>query len=142
VCFLGACHAQSRSLSDNLAYRLARGDLAGVAPDGHSDGRTLGIRQGADVLLRNCVSNPARWANNSSSWRFGHRTPESTISCRELATPSLHVVFYPQADGSRTARVHFDLHGPRNPVGHLSEVLRNGLSNGRTSQYDVYCSLI
>ncbi|HZU26499.1 MAG TPA: hypothetical protein VFA04_13320 [Bryobacteraceae bacterium] len=145
VCLLASVaisHAQQRSLPENLSYWLTRGGPAGVVPAPFEGGRTLRIDQGADLLLQVCLHDPRNWVQDPVLFRLAHQRPLSTISCRELTTPSLHMVFYPQPDGSRQARVHFDLHGPRNPAGHLSEVLRNRLTNGRTLEYDVYRSLI
>lgn len=54
----------------------------------------------------------------------------------------MHVVSVPLADGTRETRIHFDLHGPRNPIGHFGEVVRNRLTFGRTSEYEVYRGLM
>ncbi len=75
-------------------------------------------------------------------FRLAHRHAASSTSCRELASPGMHVVSVPRPDGTRETRIHFDLHGPRNPIGHFGEVVRNRLTFGRTSEYEVYRGLM
>src|SRR5262249_23613581 len=60
----------------------------------------------------------------------------------ERSSPDLHIVFHRTASGEREAWAHFDLHGPQNTLLHLTEVLRNRLTFGRTSEYEVYSGLV
>jgi hypothetical protein len=134
-------YGQTHNLPTNLQYRLTQGDLGDVTPAPFRNSRTLGIEQGGDLLLQDCLDHPLKWARDSMVFRLGHRHAASTTSCREYTSPSMHVVFYPRGDGSHEARIHFDLHGPRDPVGHFGEVVRNRLTFGRTSEYAVYRGL-
>ena len=144
VC-LSLCGQESYTIESNLQYRLSWGDLAGLgevvaAPD-HSR-RTLRLESGAETLLQQCRNNPAHWHNDPLLFRFGHLHPFSTIGCRERSSPSLHVVFYELPNGESEARVHFDLYGPQNTVGHAAEVFRNRMTFGRTSEFEVYRGLM
>lgn len=138
----GFANAQSHDLVSNLQYRLKQGDMGVVVPGAYKNTRTLLIQQGGDELLNNCLAHPEDWTIDPLIFRFGHTSPLSTIGCRERTNPSLHIVFYRQPDGSLQARVHFDLYGPHNPLGHFTELLKNRLTFGRTSQYDVYRNLV
>jgi len=137
--------AGENSIESNLEYRLTWGDLTGsgdiIAAPGQSR-RALRIAAGGDQLLELCKENPGHWQRDPLLFRFGHSHPTSTIGCRERTSPSLHAVFYRQPDGSREAWVHFDLHGPQETLPHLSEVLRNRMTFGRTSEYEVYRGLL
>ena len=53
----------------------------------------------------------------------------------------MHVVFYELPNGAREARVHFDLYGPQ-ILGHAAEVIRNRMTFGKTSEFDVYRGLV
>ena len=75
-------------------------------------------------------------------FRLAHRHALSSTSCRERSSPSMHVVSHPLEDGSIETRIHFDLHGPNNPLGHFGELVRNRLTFGRTSEYAVYRGLV
>jgi hypothetical protein len=144
-CFLltsAFCFGQTHNLVTNLQYRLTQGDLAELAPAPFAHARTLGIEHGGDALLQECLDHPLKWTQDRMLFRLAHRHAASSTSCRERTSPSMHVVFYPLADGSRETRIHFDLHGPRNPIGHFGEVVRNRLTFGRTSEYAVYRGLV
>jgi hypothetical protein len=139
----GYCNAQTHTIVTNLQYRLTQSDdLGDVTPAPFANARTLRIEQGGDLLLQDCLDNPQKWARDSLLFRLGHRHAASTTSCREHSSPSMHVVFYPRPDGSQEARIHFDLHGPRAPVRHFGELVRNRLTFGRTSEYAVYRGLV
>jgi hypothetical protein len=88
------------------------------------------------------MENPQMWRKDHLWYRFEHMHPLTTIGCRERKSPGLHVVFYSQSDGSREAWLHFDLHGPQNFWGHGGEIVRNRVTFGKTSQYDVYRGLV
>ncbi len=92
--------------------------------------------------MQDCLDHPEKWWRDPLIYRFGHRQPLTTIGCREYKSPSMHAVFYLQPDGAREAWIHFDLHGPRDLVGHSLEVMRNRLTLGHTSQSDVYRSFV
>ena len=107
------------TLESNLEYRLAKGALAElgeIVPAPAESRRALRIAEGGE----------------------GHRHPRSSIGCRERSSPSMHAVFYLGPGHTRETWVHFDLHGPQNVAGHLSEVMRNRMPFGRTSEYEVY----
>ncbi len=135
-------NAQSHTLVTNLNYRLTWGDLGELVPGPVESRRALRIQQGGDALLKDCLADSEKWLKDPLISRFGHGHPFSTIGCRERTSPSAHVVFYRKEDGTRQAWIHFDLYGPRNILGHATEVIRNRLTFGRTSQYDVYRSLV
>ncbi|MGH9720571.1 MAG: hypothetical protein ACRD8O_10190 [Bryobacteraceae bacterium] len=136
---------EPHTIKSNLRYRLTWGDMGDpgevvAAPSGLS--RTLRIADGCEQLLQTCRDNPDRWKEDPLVFRFGHLHPGTSIGCRERASPSMHAIFYELPGGSREARVHFDLHGPHNTIGHLSEILRNRLTFGRTSEHEVYRGLV
>ena len=141
---LGSAFAgqEPQSLVSNLQYRLTWGDLGDIVPAPFKSFRGLGIANGGDALLQQCMQNPDKWSKDPLLYRFGHHGPFSSIGCRERTSPSAHVVFYARPDGSREAWIHFDLYGPQNPFGHTAEVIRNRLVFGRTSQYNVYRGLL
>ena len=134
--------SQPQSLVTNLQYRLSWGDLGDIVPAPFQSFRGLRIQQGADALLENCLNHPEKWSKDPLLYRFGHHGALSSIGCRERTSPSMHVVFFRQPDGSREAWIHFDLYGPQNVAGHTTEVLRNRSIFGRTSQYNVYRGLV
>jgi len=144
----GACHAQpgtvdapNYTISSNLQLRASRGDLGDIVPAPQQSRRAVRIAEGGDQLLRDCMEHPDVWSRDAWFARFGHRAPFSAIGCRERSSPGLHVVFYRTPEG-REAWAHFDLHGPQNIPLHLTEVVRNRLTFGRTSEYDVYRGLV
>jgi hypothetical protein len=136
------CDGQVHSLVTNLQYRLTSGDLGEITPAPFSNSRTLRIEKGGDLLLKDCREQGLKWAQDSILFRLAHLHAASSISCRERSSPSMHVVSYPMADGSIETRIHFDLHGPNNPLGHFGEIVRNRLTFGRTSEYAVYRGLV
>jgi len=147
--FLSACAVvragETNSIESNLRYRLAWGDLGSegeIVPAQPESKRALRVAEGGARLLQICRDNPDLWQQDPLLFRFGHRHPFSTIGCRERTSPGLHVVFYLRPDGTRAAWVHFDLHGPQETLGHLGEVVRKGMTFGRTSEDDVYRGLV
>lgn len=130
------------TIESNLRLRFTRGDLGNIEPAPEVSRRAVRIAVGGDTLLASCLAGQQNWARDPFIARLAHRHPLSTISCRERSSPGLHVVFYAQPDGSREAWAHFDLSGPGNIPGHLSEVVRNRLTFGRTSEYDARRGLL
>lgn len=128
--------------ASNLLYRIGWGDVGIVVPTASEKKGALKIEQGGDELLRQCIEHPELWRKDHLWYRFEHMHPLSTIGCRERKSPGVHVVFYSQRDGSRDAWLHFDLHGPQNFWGHGGEIVRNRVTFGKTSQYDVYRGLV
>lgn len=142
---LTLCGEESHTLESNVQYRLSWGDLGPPSEivTGPADAsRTLRMATGAEALLKDCLDNPGHWHNDTLLFRFGHLHPFSTIGCRERSSPSMHVVFYKLPSGEHEARVHFDLNAPQNIVGHSTEVLRNRMTFGRTSEFEVYRGLV
>ncbi|HLJ46008.1 MAG TPA: hypothetical protein VKU01_08370 [Bryobacteraceae bacterium] len=143
-----ACHAQSGtqtktySIDSNLRLRISRNDLGNIVPARQQSRRAVRIAQGGDQLLNDCLEHPENWYRDSWIGRLAHREPFSTIGGRERSSPGLHVVFYRGMDGKRATWAHFDLHGPGSMVPHLSEVVRNRLTFGRTSEYEVFRGLV
>ena len=135
-------NAQPHDLITNLQHRVKSGDIGELVPGPLTSLRGIRIQQGGAALLQTCLDHPEKWSRDPLLYRFGHRAPLTTIGCREYGTPSMHAVFYLQPDGSREAWIHFDLHDPRDLVGHSLEVIRNRLTLGHTSQADVYRSFI
>ena len=133
------------TIEDNFRYRLSWGDLGDlkqfIAAPGESR-RALRLAEGGEQLLDLCRKDPEHWQKDPLLFRFGHSHPTSTIGCRERSSPSLHAVFYRQPDDSREAWVHFDLHGPQAALPHLSEVIRNRMTFGRTDESEVHRSLV
>lgn len=146
--FWRVCHAQAipevpnHTIASNLRLRFSRGDLGDVLPAPQESRRAVRIAQGGDLLLSACKEHPETWSRDPLIGRLAHRDAWSTIGCRERSSPGLHVVFYRTPEGEREAWAHFDLHGPENTVLHLSEVVRNRLTFGRTSEFDVYRGLL
>src|SRR3954447_7403184 len=136
------CYGQTHDLVSNLQYRLRQGDLGDVAPAPFKNARTLRIEAGGERLIQDCLDHPSKWTRDRMLFRLAHRHAASSTSCRERVSPSMHVVLFPRADGSLETRIHFDLHGPRDPIGHFGEVVRNRLTFGRTSEYAVYRGLV
>lgn len=134
--------AHSSNLSANVAYRLSWGDLEGVIAAPQERPNAVRVQQGSEVILSKCLSGASGWERDPLIFRLAHAHPGSTISCREKASPGLHVLFYPRADGTREAWMHFDLFGAGNRFAHSGEVLQNDLTFGRTSQAEVYRGLV
>src|SRR5437763_11987485 len=114
---------ESHTIESDLQYRLSWGNLAArgeiaAAPDKAK--RTLRLATGAEALLEQCRDNPTHWHKDPLLFRFGHLHSFSTIGCRERSSPSMHVVFYTLPSGEHEARVHFDLFGPQNTLGHAA----------------------
>ncbi len=137
-----SAYGQSHTLVTNLQYRLTQGDLGDLVPGAFNHTRTLRIAEGGEALLDECRDHSLTWAQDRMLFRLAHRHAATSTSCREYASPSMHVVSVPLADGTRETRIHFDLHGPHNPMGHFGEVVRNRLTFGRTSEYEVYRGLM
>jgi hypothetical protein len=128
--------------TSNLLYRIGWADLGVLVPAPTKSKGALKIEQGGEGLLQLCMEHPEIWRTDHLWYRFEHMHPLTTISCRERKSPGVHVVFYDQPDGSREAWLHFDLHGPQNFWGHGGEIMRNSVTFGKTSQYDVYRGLV
>lgn len=136
------CYGQAHSLLTNLQYRLTQGDLGELTPAPFNNSRTLRIEHGGESLIEDCLEHRLKWTKDRMVFRLAHRHASSSTSCRERSSPSMHVVSYPLPDGSLETRIHFDLHGPNNPLGHFGELVRNRLTFGRTSEYAVYRGLV
>jgi len=136
------CYGQEHSIVTNLQYRLTQGDLGELTPAPFHNTRTLRIEEGGELLIRHCSEDPVEWAQDRMFFRLAHRHALSSTSCRERSSPSMHVVSHPLEDASIETRIHFDLHGPNNPLGHFGELVRNRLTFGRTSEYAVYRGLV
>ena len=136
---------EPRTIESNIRYRIARGDLASpgeIEPAPADSRRTLRIEYGIDQLLHECLADSDHWEKDPFVFRLAHRHPASSIGCRERSSPSMHIVFHDGVDGSKEGRVHFDLYGPDKKLPHAFEVVRNRLTFGRTSEYDVYRGLV
>lgn len=134
----------SHTLVSNFEYRQEWGDLGAVgsisATPTH-DRRAVLLTGDIDTILNLCLTSPD-WRKDRIYTRLAHNDWFSTVSCRNKQNPSLHTVFYKRQDGTREAWAHFDLHGPQNTWMHATEVVRNRMTFGRTSQLDVYRSLV
>jgi hypothetical protein len=129
--------SQTPNLSANMAYRLSWVDLNGVVAATQVQPDAIQIIEGSDVILDQCLSGAGGWQRDPLIFRLAHPHPVSSIGCREIASPGLHVIFYRQPDGSRQAWAHFDLFGAGNRFAHGTEVIQNDLTLGLTSQADV-----
>src|SRR5258707_11447264 len=133
---------QTHTLVTNLQYRLTNHDLGEVTPAPFRNARTLRIQQGGELLLHDCADHPEKCARDTMLFRLAHRHAASSTSFREYASPSMHVVSHPLPDGTVETRIHFDLHGPRDLIGHTGEVVKNRPTFGRTSEYEAYRRLV
>lgn len=135
---------KSYTTRSNLMLRASWGDLGDIQPadDQPPSGHAVRIGEGASELLQECLTDPIRWKKDRWYARLAHAHAMSSIGCRERSSPGLHVVFYKNPEGGRDAWAHFDLHGPQNIPAHLTEVVRNRLSLGRTSEYEVHRGLM
>jgi hypothetical protein len=146
LCVLCAtlCAEPAATLESNFEYRQSWGDLGelgAIQSDSNGDKRAIRLSGDVEPLLHLCQSSPD-WRKDAIYQRLAHANPFTTIGCREKKNPSLHAVFYKKRDGTREAWVHFDLHGPQSTWMHTTEVVRNRMTFGRTSQLDVYRSLV
>ncbi len=138
------CAQTAPTLESNFEYRQEWGDLGPPgAIRGISTGDKRAVRLTGDIdkILELCETSPD-WRKDAIYYRLAHWNPFSSIGCREKKNPSIHAVFYKKADGTREAWAHFDLHGPQSTLMHATEVARNRMTFGRTSQLDVYRSLV
>lgn len=132
------------TIESNFRYRQSWGELGtpGIISSEPADStRALHLTGDVATILRLCENSP-KWQKDPIIFRLAHKNPGSSIGCREKASPSVHAVFYKKENGEREAWVHFDLHGPQNPIVHLTEVFRNRMTFGRTSEYEVYRGLL
>lgn len=146
LCFLRipASAEFAPNLETNFELRQTWGDLGepgAIQADSNGDKRAVRLTGDIDQLLHLCQTS-ADWRKDAIYQRLAHANPFKTIGCREKKNPSLHAVFYKKKDGTREAWAHFDLHGPQSTWMHTTEVIRNRMTFGRTSQIDVYRSLI
>lgn len=134
----------SPTIESNFNYRQSWGELGVpvvVPPTLHGTKRAVQLSGDTSAILHLCETSPG-WQKDPIFFRLAHRGARTSIGCREKASPSVHAVFYKKPDGGREAWVHFDLHGPQNPMVHLTEVFRNRMTFGRTSQEDVRRGLV
>jgi hypothetical protein len=136
---------EPRSIESNFLYRQTWGDLGvpgSIVTLPAGSRRAVHLGEGAGQLLDLCQQHSATWQKDPLIFRLAHRGAATSIGCREKSSPSLHVVFYAGQDGEREAWAHFDLHGPQNPLVHMTEVFRNRMTFGRTSSHEVYRGLV
>jgi hypothetical protein len=100
------------------------------------------ILQGSELILEKCLEGAGGWRKDPLIFRLAHPHAASSISCREIGSPGMHVIFYLQPDGSRQAWAHFDLFGAGNRFAHSGEVIQNEVTLGSTSQVEVYRGLV
>ncbi len=132
------------TIESNFNYRESWGELGMpvvVSSTPHGTKRAVQLSGDTSEILQLCETSP-NWQKDPIIFRLAHKGARTSIGCREKASPSLHAVFYKTAEGGREAWVHFDLHGPQNPMVHMTEVFRNRMTFGRTSQEDVRRGLV
>jgi hypothetical protein len=112
----------------------------GAAPQQNSN--SVRLVQGSELILEKCLEGSGGWRKDPLIFRLAHAHAASSISCREQASPGMHVVFYLRPDGSREAWAHLDLFGAGNRFAHSGEVIQNELTLGSTSQVEVYRGLV
>jgi hypothetical protein len=125
-----------------MVYRLSWGDLEGVEAAPYQHSNSVRLAAGSQLILDKCLAGVGGWQKDPLIFRLAHLHAASSISCRENASPGMHVIFYLKPDGSREAWAHFDLFGAGNRFAHSGEVVQNELTFGSTSQVEVYRGLV
>jgi hypothetical protein len=113
------------TIKSNLEYRMTKGDLPALS-FGVEKPKAVQVTEGAAELLEDCLNRPATWSRDSLVFRLAHTHAASIKSCRENASPSMHVVFRSLPDGTLETWVHFDGHGAQTSgsrMVHLGEFL-------------------
>src|SRR6266436_196145 len=87
------------TIKSNLEYRMTKGDLPALS-FGLERPKAVQVTEGAEALLEDCLNRPATWSQDSLVFRLAHTHAVSIKSCRENASPSMHVVFRSLPDGT------------------------------------------
>jgi len=131
------------SIKSNIQYRLTRGDLPQLA-FGVEKAKNVEVTGGAEELLQSCLSDPAKWTQDSFLLRLAHTHAASIQSCRENSSPSLHAIFRKVPDEPLQAWVHLDGHGAQtlgSRMVHLGEVVYHKVTFQNNDQYRMFENL-
>ncbi len=116
---------EPHTIKSNLEYRLTRGDLPQLS-FGIERPKNVEVAEGSEALLQDCLTDPVTWSQDPLLFRLAHSHATSIKSCRENASPSMHVIFRKVGDEPLQAWVHFDGHGSQTSesrIAHLGEFL-------------------
>jgi hypothetical protein len=120
-----AQEAEQHTIKSNIEYRLSRGDLPKLKL-GVERPKNVEVLEGSEQLLQECLTDPVTWSQDRLLFRLAHAHPASIQSCRENASPSMHVIFRKTGDEPLQAWVHLDGHGAQTSgsrMAHLGEFL-------------------
>ena len=130
--FIPLCFARDRptkrSVTDNVIYKLAHEGWGENAVLGQSKKKSVRIDSGYEGLLQTCMSDTEHWEKDKFWGRMAHTHPFTSFSCREKASPSMHLVARWLPDGTRKVEAHLDGNGPQKTIWHLDEFVLHKLT--------------
>lgn len=134
---------EQHTLKSNLEYRLTRGDLPKLS-FGIERPKNVEVLDGGEELLQDCLTDPVTWTQDPLLFRLAHAHAASIQSCRENASPSLHVIFRKVGDEPLQAWAHLDGHGAQTSasrMGHLGEFLYHKITFQNNDQQRMFENL-
>jgi hypothetical protein len=134
---------EPRTLKSNLEYRLTQGDLPQLS-FGVERPKNVEVTEGSEALLQDCLTNPVTWSQDPLLFRLAHAHAGSILSCRENASPSMHVIFRKVGDEPLQAWAHLDGHGAQTTesrIAHLGEFLYHKITFRNNDQERMFDNL-
>jgi len=116
---------EPRTITSNLQYRLAQGDLSKLSL-GIENPKNVEVTEGGAELLQDCLNDSVKWSKDPLMFRLAHAHAASIQSCRENRSPSVHAIFLQVPDEPLQVWVHLDGHGSQtlgSRMAHLGEFL-------------------
>jgi hypothetical protein len=143
-CLVGTAQdLEQHTITSNLEYRLARGDLPTLSL-GIENPKNVEVVEGGYELLRDCLDNSARWSKDPLIFRLAHSHAASIQSCRENKSPSMHAIFRQAPNEPLQAWVHLDGHGSQTSgsrMAHLGEFLYHKITFRNNDQQRMFENL-
>ena len=134
---------EQHTIKSNLEYRLTRGDLPKLS-FGVERPKNVEVLQGSEELLQDCLTDPVTWSQDPLLFRLAHAHAASIQSCRENASPSMHVIFRKVGDEPLQAWAHLDGHGAQTSesrIAHLGEFLYHKIRFQNNDQKQMFENL-
>jgi hypothetical protein len=134
---------EQHTIKSNLEYRLTRGDLPKLT-FGIERPKNVEVLQGSEELLQDCLTDPVTWTQDPLLFRLAHAHAASIQSCRENASPSMHVIFRKAGDEPLQAWAHLDGHGAQTTesrIAHLGEFLYHKITFRNNDQERMFENL-